>query len=46
MQYLTKIYSKDLVILEYLKSIVFRNDELMHQIQVDVDHLSEIVEEQ
>lgn len=34
------------MILEYLKSIIFRNDKLVHQIQVGIDYLSEIVEEQ
>lgn len=29
------------MILEYLKSIIFRNDELVHRIQVGVDCLSE-----
>lgn len=41
-----KCNPKDLMILEYLKSIIFRNDELVHQIQVGIDYLSEIVEEQ
>ena len=36
-----KCNPKDLMILEYLKSIIFRNDELVHQIQVGVDCLSE-----
>lgn len=36
-----KCNPKDLMILEYLKSIIFRNDELVHRIQVGVDCLSE-----
>lgn len=36
-----KCNPKDLMILEYLKSIIFGNDELVHQIQVGVDCLSE-----
>lgn len=36
-----KCNPKNLMILEYLKSIIFRNDELVHRIQVGVDCLSE-----